>query len=61
MKVLEDIIKCNNVADNGEELVWLSIDEIEKSKIKPTFIQERIREILSEKKTIHVVEERDRG
>ena len=61
MKVLDDVSKCNSIADNGEELVWLSIDEIEKSKIKPTFIRERIREILSEKKTIHVVEERDRG
>lgn len=61
MKLLDDVSVCNHTTDNGEELVWLTIDEIEKSKIKPDFIKERIREIVSEKKTIHVIEERDRG
>jgi len=61
MKILDDnISSCKYVTDAGEELVWLSIEEIKKSKIKPDFIKERIHEILNERKTIHVIDERDR-
>ena len=61
MKILdEDLSLCKKIADNGEELVWLPIEEIETSNIKPEFIKEYIHKILGERKTIHVIEERDR-
>lgn len=56
----EEVSFCKSTTDEGEELVWLPIEEIETSKIKPEFIKEKIYEILSERKTIHVIEERDR-
>lgn len=46
--------------DDNEELVWLSIEEIEHSEIKPTFIKERIKEVLTNNITIHIVEEKDK-
>ena len=51
---------CKNMTDEGEELVWLPIDEIKENKIKPRFIREYIDRIIGERQTIHVVEERDR-
>lgn len=51
---------CKPTTDNGEKLVWLPVEHIETSKIKPDFIKERIHEIINEKRTIHVIEERDR-
>ena len=61
MRILdEDISSCKHVTDDGEELVWLEVEKIEKSKIKPEFIKERIYEILNDRKTIHVIDERDR-
>ena len=45
--------------DDGEKLVWLSIEEIKNSNIKPSFIPERIEEILTTKHTIHIIESRD--
>lgn len=60
MKIIDDLNLCKNMTDEGEELVWLSIEEIENSKIKPTFIKEHINKIINERKTIHVIEERDR-
>lgn len=51
---------CKNVTDEGEELVWLPIDEIKESEIKPTFIREYIDRIIGERQTIHIIEERDR-
>jgi hypothetical protein len=44
----------------GEKLVWLPIEEIRTSQIKPTFIKERISEILNSSNIIHIFEERDR-
>lgn len=46
--------------DSGEELVWLSLDEIESSKIKPDFLKENIKSIIGAKETVHIIEERDR-
>ena len=46
--------------DEGEELVWLPIEEIEENKIKPEFIKDHIQKILHEKQILHVIEERDR-
>lgn len=51
---------CKNMTDEGEELVWLPIDEIKENVIKPAFIRECIDRIISERQTIHVIEERDR-
>ncbi len=61
MKVLdEDLSLCKDVTDAGEELVWLSIEKIAESNVKPAFIKDYIYKIISEGQIIHVVEERDR-
>lgn len=61
MKMLDDdLSKCKNRTDEGEELVWLPIEEIKQSEIKPTFIKDYIDEIIREEKMIHIIEERDR-
>jgi 8-oxo-dGTP pyrophosphatase MutT (NUDIX family) len=58
MKV-EDFESAREITDDGEKLVWLSVEEIKKSNIKPSFIPERIDEILTTKHTIHIIEDRD--
>ena len=61
MKILdEDLKSCKSETDEGEELVWLSLEEIALKEIKPTFIKENINNIMNEKKIIHIIEERDR-
>jgi len=61
MKVLEeDLSLCKKETDDGEELVWLSLDEIQSSKIKPEFLKENIDKIINDNKIIHVIDERDR-
>ncbi len=44
----------------GENLVWVSIENIEQCKIKPEFIKDNIKEIINGNHTIHIIEERDR-
>ena len=39
---------------------WIPIEEIEQTRIKPLFMKEYIHEIISERRTIHIIEERDR-
>ena len=56
----EDISSCKSKTDDGEELVWLPIEKIKDSKIKPEFIKEHIDKIIDERQTLHVIEERDR-
>ena len=56
----EDLSACKHVTDDGEELVWLPIEEIKTSRIKPEFIKENIDRIINERQTMHVIEERDR-
>jgi ADP-ribose pyrophosphatase YjhB (NUDIX family) len=59
VKVIDD----SNVfskTDDGEELVWIPIAEIKKSFFKPSFIPEKIDEILAGKNILHIIEERDR-
>lgn len=51
---------CKHVTDDGEELVWLPIEEIKTSRIKPEFIKENIDRIINERQMMHVIEERDR-
>lgn len=61
MNILDNgLDACKNMTDEGEELVWLPIDEIKENDIKPAFIREYIDRIISERQTIHVIEERDR-
>lgn len=61
MNIIDDDVRlCKDMTDDGECLVWLPIEQIEHSKIKPEFIKERFFEIINENKTIHVIEERDR-
>lgn len=61
MRIMDkDLSVCKNKTDMGEELVWLPIEDIEKSSIKPSFISERINEIVNGKGTLHIIEERDR-
>ena len=56
----EEAEKVGEETDQGEKLVWIPIDEVEKSNIKPGFIPERIHEILNTDSVIHIIEERDR-
>ena len=61
MTILDDDISlCKNRTDEGEELEWIPIEEIEQTRIKPLFMKEYIHEIISERRTIHITEERDR-
>lgn len=57
---MEDLENCKRETDVGEKLVWLPIEDIKTSQIKPTFIKERISEILNSTNIIHIIEERDR-
>ena len=56
----DDCDHCKTVTDDGEELVWIPVEEVAESKIKPHFIKEYIYKIISERKTFHVIEEIDR-
>ena len=61
MKIVdEDLRMCKSKTDNGEQLVWLSLEEIALQEIKPTFLKENINNIINEKNIIHIIEERDR-
>lgn len=61
MKILEgDISSCKSKTDDNEELVWIPIEEIKTSKIKPDFIKDYIDKIISDEQIIHVIEEKDR-
>ena len=61
MKILDkDLNLCKDVTDAGEELVWLPIEKIAESNVKPAFIKDYIHKIISEGQTFHIVEERDR-
>lgn len=48
MKIQEDVgFEVKTRTDEGEELVWIPIDEIPNSDIKPSFIKDYIREIIN--------------
>lgn len=55
-----DISLCKHTTDDGEELVWLSLEEIETSEIKPAFIKEYVKKVINKRKTFHIIEEIDR-
>lgn len=61
MKVLDEDLKlCKNKTDDGEQLVWLPLEEIASKEIKPTFLKEIISNVINEINIIHIIEERDR-
>lgn len=61
MKILDEDLKlCKRKTDDGEQLVWLPLEEIALQEIKPTFLKENINNIINEKNIIHIIEERDR-
>lgn len=62
MNVPEDsITSCRELTDGGEEIVWLTVDEIKRCVIKPEFIRERIDEIIEGRGILHIIEDRDRN
>ena len=61
MKVSDEDLKlCKNKTDDGEQLVWLPLEEIASKEIKPAFLKENISNIINEKNIIHIINERDR-
>ena len=56
----DEVKKYKSVTDDGEELVWLPVEKIKTSNIKPDFIKEEIDRILNDRQTFHIIEERDR-
>ncbi|MEE1291403.1 MAG: NUDIX domain-containing protein [Spirochaetota bacterium] len=59
VKVIDDSTVFSK-NDDGEELVWIPITEIKNSFFKPSFIPEKIDEIINGKNILHIIEERDR-
>ena len=61
MNILNDNMDLwKKMTDEGEELVWIPLNKIKETMIKPNFIREYIDRIVSKKTTIHVIEEVDR-
>ena len=60
MNIDDNLDSIKNRTDEGEELVWLTIEEIMQNEIKPKFISERIVDIVNGNNIIHIIEERDR-
>lgn len=60
MKILDnDLSICKHKTDDGEELVWLPVEKIKTSNIKPAFIKYNIDKIINEKQIVHVIEKED--
>lgn len=55
-------LNCSSVGSDGtkEELVWIPIDRINEYNIKPTFLKERIMEIVNSNSILHIVTDADR-
>lgn len=55
-------VKANSInADNEkEELHWIPIKDIPDTNIKPSFLKEKIGEILNSKQVLHIVSELDK-
>lgn len=56
----DELDNLKSETDEGEKLVWLPIEEIAAAEIKPTFMKEKIHEILNSPNILHIIEERDR-
>ena len=52
--------KSINQDGNLEKLIWVPIDEISQYNIKPSFLKEKIREIIEGTSILHIVTEQDR-
>lgn len=60
MKILDnDLSICKHKTDAGEELVWLPVEKIKTSNIKPAFIKYNIDKIINEKHIVHIMEKDD--
>ena len=60
MNITGDVELCKPFTDEGEELVWIPVEEIPKTDIKPSFMKDLIGRIMNEKEVIHVIQETDR-
>lgn len=61
MQIQENEITLENkMTDDGEKLVWLPIEQIPNSEIKPAFVKDYIEEIISGENVLHIIEEKDR-
>ena len=61
MKIQEDnAAVCKKQTDVGEELIWIPMEDIPDSDIKPSFIKEYINEIINSDRIIHIIWEKDR-
>ena len=61
MKMQEDTgCAVKMQTDEGEKLVWLPIEEIPNSDIKPAFIKEYISEIINGDRILHIIWEKER-
>ena len=61
LMAVDDMTEFRNITDDGEELVWIPLEDVKNSYVKPSFIPERFDEIISKKEIIQIIEERDRG
>ena len=60
MKITGNSDLCKPYTDDGEELVWLPLEEIADADIKPSFMKDLIDRILTQEQVIHVIQETDR-
>lgn len=61
MKIHEDnAAVCKKKTDVGEELIWIPMEDIPDSDIKPSFIKKYINEIINSDRIIHIIWEKDR-
>ena len=57
MKIQEDnAAVCKKQTDVGEELIWIPMEDIPDSDIKPSFIKEYINEIINSDRIMHIVQ-----
>ena len=49
IRILNQAELCKNKTDDGEELVWLPLEEIASIEIKPTFLKENISNVINER------------
>ena len=57
---MEDSTALKDMTDDGEELCWLTVGEAKSADINPSFIPERIEEILDSTSILHIIEDRDK-
>ncbi len=56
----KDIQKCKTISDAGEKIVWLTLNSVKESNIKPSFIKNIIDKITCRKDVIHIIEDSDK-